>query len=468
MIEFLTYDAKVAVLIAVFYMFYRLLLARETFHRVNRIVLLTTAALSFVLPLCIITTHHNVVIPQMNAAAFTKSTTVADIHGTPLWQISIIIVFFIGMAVTLCSTALSFIKVWRVIAKCEKHRQTDGITIAVSNNPIAPFSFLGYIVLNRADFIEHDAAILAHERAHIRLRHSIDVIVTDIITALQWFNPAIWMLRADLRSIHEYEADAAVLRQNINARQYQYLLIKKAAGSGGYSIANSFNHSTLKNRITMMLCRKSANTRMLKLLFALPIIGVTVALNAKTVNDYQFAGTQKTEQKAVEENKSDMKAVNVTQQMPSVTADVKDEANTENVAQKKKIKVEGTVVDEKGEPIVGAIVMGQDKKHGTVTDDKGNFIIAEAEESSPLQVQYVDYRTEVVAASPNMKVVLKNDGSAVKKESKLEDVDIFINDVKASKAEMDKLNPNDIESITVNKKQDNGAKKSIRIFTKKK
>lgn len=405
MIEFLTYDAKVAVLIAVFYMFYRLLLARETFHRVNRIVLLTTAALSFVLPLCIITTHHNVVIPQMNAAAFTKSTTVADIHGTPLWQISIIIVFFIGMAVTLCSTALSFIKVWRVIAKCEKHRQTDGITIAVSNNPIAPFSFLGYIVLNRADFIEHDAAILAHERAHIRLRHSIDVIVTDIITALQWFNPAIWMLRADLRSIHEYEADAAVLRQNINARQYQYLLIKKAAGSGGYSIANSFNHSTLKNRITMMLRRKSANTRMLKLLFALPIIGVTVALNAETVNDYEFTGTRKTVVNAVAVSKTDH-------------------------------NVECVTLDKKCETVAGATVTGNDRK-------------------------------KVVTASPKKKAKLKNDGSASKKAQTLDDYDFYIDGVKSSKSEFDKFKPSDIESITINNRTDNGKKKTIIVMTKK-
>src|SRR5574344_736941 len=405
MIEFLTYDAKVAVLIAVFYMFYRLLLARETFHRVNRIVLLTTAALSFVLPLCIITTHHNVVIPQMNAAAFTKSTTVADIHGTPLWQISIIIVFFIGMAVTLCSTALSFIKVWRVIAKCEKHRQTDGITIAVSNNPIAPFSFLGYIVLNRADFIEHDAAILAHERAHIRLRHSIDVIVTDIITALQWFNPAIWMLRADLRSIHEYEADAAVLRQNINARQYQYLLIKKAAGSGGYSIANSFNHSTLKNRITMMLRRKSANTRMLKLLFALPIIGVTVALNAETVNDYGCTGTRKNVVNAVEVRKTDN-------------------------------NVECVTLDKKCETVAGATVTGNDRK-------------------------------KVVTASPKKKAKLKNDGSASKKAQTLDDYDFYIDGVKSSKSEFDTFNPSDIESITINTRTDNGKKNTVIGRTKK-
>ena len=62
MTGFLIYDAKVAVLIVVFYMFYRLLLSKETFHRVNRVVLLSTALLSFILPLCVITTHQTVVL----------------------------------------------------------------------------------------------------------------------------------------------------------------------------------------------------------------------------------------------------------------------------------------------------------------------------------------------------------------------------------------------------------------------
>lgn len=468
MTEFLIYDAKVAVLIAVFYMFYRLLLARETFHRLNRIVLIATALLSFVLPLCIITTHHTVIV-QMAAPTTSAATAAASvIQETPLWQTLAVAVFFIGMALTLGSTALSILKVCRMIAKCEKHKQADGTVIAVSDENVAPFSFMRYIVLNRTDFAEHDAAILAHEQAHIHLYHSVDVLATDIITALQWFNPAIWMLRADLRAIHEYEADAAVLAKNINARQYQYLLVKKAAGRGGYSIANSFNHSTLKNRITMMLCSKSANTRMLKLLFALPIIGVTIALNAKTVNNYQFAGEQKSELAADQPNAVRPNVARETTKMQPATAIAADETSTTSVEQKKTIKVEGTVVDEKGEPIVGAIVMGQDKKHGTVTDDKGKFTIAEAEENSPLQVQYVDYKSEVVAASPKMKVVLRNDGSAAKKASTLEDVDIYIDGVKTSKADMDKLNPKDIESITVNKTQKDGENKSIHVTMKKK
>ena len=112
--------------------------------------------------------------------------------------------------------------------------------------------------------------------------------------ALQWFNPAIWMLRQDLRAIHEYEADAAVLSQGINMRQYLYLLIQKAAVNGGYSIANGITHSTLKNRINMMLNNKKSNGKSwLKLLALLPILGVVVMLNAKTVTDYVYQQPQK-------------------------------------------------------------------------------------------------------------------------------------------------------------------------------
>ena len=147
--------------------------------------------------------------------------------------------------------------------------------------------------MNRSDYEINDPAILTHERGHIRLHHSWDVLLVDILTALQWFNPAIWMLRSDLRAIHEYEADGAVLSQGINARQYQYLLITKAGGIGGYSLANGITHSALKNRITMMTNKTSKSSHLLKLLALLPIVGVALALNAETVNDYVYDEPQK-------------------------------------------------------------------------------------------------------------------------------------------------------------------------------
>ena len=292
MIEFLTYDLKVAVLLAVFYMFYRLLLARETFHRVNRIVLLLTAVASFVLPLCVITMHETVTVeavPTIQVGDMMMNAAPIAEPATPWWQILLPILFIIGMVATLGNTLWSLFKIVSLISKSEKYPQDDGTIICVTGNAdIAPFSWMLFIVMNRSDYEQHDAAILTHERGHIRLHHSWDLLLVDTLTAFQWFNPAIWMLRSDLRAIHEYEADGEVLSQGINARQYQYLLITKAASIGGYSLANGISHSTLKNRINMMLHKKSNPTRLLKLIALIPIVAVALAVNAETVTDYVY------------------------------------------------------------------------------------------------------------------------------------------------------------------------------------
>ena len=294
MTGFLIYDAKVAVLIVVFYMFYRLLLSKETFHRVNRMVLLSTALLSFILPLCVITTHQTVVLDAVPMVSVGNvQMEVAPDEQPAQWQYVIPLLYIIGVVVVLSHTLLSVWRVLMLVRRSERIPQADGTTLCVVPDEVPPFSFCSFIVMNRNDYNTGDSAILAHERGHIRQHHSCDVLLVDLLTALQWFNPAMWMLRADLRAIHEYEADGAVLSQGINARQYQYLLITKAASIGGYSIANGISHSTLKNRITMMLQKKSPRSRFMKLLALVPIVGIALALNAETVNDYVYQQPQK-------------------------------------------------------------------------------------------------------------------------------------------------------------------------------
>ena len=308
MIDFLIYDLKVAVLIAVFYMFYRLLLARETFHRVNRIVLLLTAVASFVLPLCVITMHRTVVMPMPTIDVELGSAVAADLQSGAgeyqYLQSALIVLFIIGVVATLTHTLWSLFRIVNLIKHSEQHPQEDGTIVCVTGNAeLSPFSWMHYIVMNRSDYEINDPAILTHERGHIRLHHSWDVLLVDILTALQWFNPAIWMLRSDLRAIHEYEADGAVLSQGINARQYQYLLITKAGGIGGYSLVNGISHSTLKNRITMMTNKTSKSSHLLKLLALLPIVGIALALNAETVTDVVYKGDEPQKQVPVKKGK---------------------------------------------------------------------------------------------------------------------------------------------------------------------
>ncbi|MGM9743188.1 MAG: TonB family protein [Candidatus Cryptobacteroides sp.] len=148
---------------------------------------------------------------------------------------------------------------------------------------MSPFSWMKYIVIPAKDMTGNHSAIISHELAHIRCGHSMELLLVDLASAFQWFNPAVWMLRSDLQELHEYEADDAVLRTGADIKEYQYLLIRKAVGRSGYSIANSFNHSILKNRITMMSKSKSPLLRGFRSLYLLPIVCLGIGLQAKTV-----------------------------------------------------------------------------------------------------------------------------------------------------------------------------------------
>ena len=290
MMEFLIYDLKVAALVAVFYMFYRLLLSRETFHTVNRVVLLLTAVASFLLPLCVITIHQTVEVPMVEGtvSAGRPMVTLADEPDMPWWQRAALGIFLAGIVAALAHQLWSLAQVVRIVRHSERHPQADGTVVCVTDSDLSPFSWLRYIVLSRNDYDNLNPAVMAHERGHIRRHHTLDLLLVDTLTALQWFNPAMWMLRQDLRAIHEYEADAAVLSHGINMRQYQYLLIQKAVSDCGYSVVNGISHSTLKNRINMMLHKKSSSASLLKLLALLPIVGATLALQAETVNNYVY------------------------------------------------------------------------------------------------------------------------------------------------------------------------------------
>ena len=420
MIEFLTYDLKVAVLLVVFYMFYRLMLARETFHRVNRIVLLLTAVASFLLPLCVITMHETVTMEMPQMTFDDLDVYVADVPlqepQVPLWQILLPVLFVIGMLVTLGHTLWSLFRIVSLISKSEKHPQSDGTIICVTGNAdMPPFSWMIFIVMNRSDFEEGNAAILTHERGHIRLHHSWDLLLVDTLTSLQWFNPAIWMLRSDLRAIHEYEADGVVLSQGINARQYQYLLITKAASIGGYSLANGISHSTLKNRINMMLHTKSPRRSLLKLLALLPIVAVTLAVNAETVTDYVYNEPQTPVKKG---NRAGVINLGAGKKIVVEKADDAKAEDTQS-ADLEKFTISGTVYDGSASqktPIIGAIVKIVGSKKGTVTDMDGNFSL-EVTAGDRIEAIYMGFEPFTIGVSKvysernDYKIMLRKEGT---------------------------------------------------------
>ena len=286
MLSFLAYDIKVAVALTVFYMFYRLLLRKETFHRLNRIVLVGTVAVAFLLPLCIITIYKPMEVEALSleqGAIPLEGVAPVVEKSAPWWPVALTILFWTGVALVLARVIVSILSIARIIKHGQLVREDDGCKIIVTDRDIDPFSWMRYIVLSRKDWEENHTPILTHEKAHIGCRHSAELLAVDILSAFQWFNPAVWMLRADLRELHEYEADDAVLRSGADIKEYQYLLIRKAVGKSGYSVANSFNHSILKNRITMMSKTRSPLARGLRVLWLLPLVCLGIGLQAQTV-----------------------------------------------------------------------------------------------------------------------------------------------------------------------------------------
>ena len=312
---FLTYELKVAVLIATFYIFWRLLTAKETWHRLNRMVLLSTAIASFILPLCVITIHQTIEvepIPMETTAETTlPETTAIQPEVAPStapiateagqsfdWQLLLAIIYIIGVMVVLSRMLLSIWRLHKMALESEIHPLSDGRQIAINEEAKTPFSWWKTVFLNHEDYEEGlrvgdprsgmgTTALLTHELGHIRLHHSLDVILVELLTALQWFNPTMWMLRADLRTIHEYEADQQVLSHGFNDIQYLHLLIRKAAVQSGYSLANGFFNSALKKRINMMMKPKSSRRQWLRFAYLLPIIAISLYASCQTVVDYK-------------------------------------------------------------------------------------------------------------------------------------------------------------------------------------
>ena len=208
-----------------------------------------------------------------------QGATIADgpmSAGIP-WQSILLLIYILGVVVFLLRQCWVLIQMLLLLRKGTCVSEDKGIKLLVYDYEISPFSWMNHIVMSRKDWQENGKAIIAHETAHIQKHHSLDILVVDFCIILQWFNPVVWLLKRELQNIHEYEADEEVINQGINAREYQLLLIKKAVGSRRFSIANSFNHTSLKKRITMMCKRKSNPWARLKYIYVLPLAALAVS-----------------------------------------------------------------------------------------------------------------------------------------------------------------------------------------------
>ena len=273
------YIIKSSLFLTVFYSFFMLVMRRTTFFRFNRIAFILGTAICMVLP------FMNIELPAGNAinapimaleSALSPEITalpgsVITAGESPLTDIRIIDVLFIaGALISFVTTATSYAGMRRMMDTV-RGTTSDGMCIKVIDKDFPSFSWGKTIVISRKDLMENPA-ILTHETMHVKCGHSIDLMVYTVITTLHWFNPLIWIARTELKMLHEYEADELTIKKGIDATQYQLLLVKKAVGAKRFQLANGFNHSKLKNRISMMHKNKTNKWMRLAYILCVPAL----------------------------------------------------------------------------------------------------------------------------------------------------------------------------------------------------
>ena len=380
---FLVYILKSSLCLALFYLFYRLLLSKETFHRFNRIALLGVMLISCLLPLVRVTVDRATVVntsvmlveEDMLMYPWEMQTVVQEEAAFP-WREWLVAVYFLGILFFLLRNFLSLGYVFYLIRHSRCQRMENGICLVIHQAGFAPFSWMKYIVISQTDLDENGTDILIHEEAHIRNRHSLDLLLVELCVWLQWFNPAAWLLKQELQNVHEYEADEAVLRQGIDAKRYQMLLIKKAVGARLYSIANSFNHSSLKKRITMMIRKKSNPWARAKYLYVLPLAAVTVAAFARP---------------EISEPLDEISSVKVND-LSAITGNNSPENLSVASNSAADVTLKMKVTDQTGSPIVGASVLIVNSTSGTLTDLEGNFTLKVGDDQR-ISVSYIGMKS---------------------------------------------------------------------------
>ena len=287
------YQIKVGLCLIAFYLLWKLLLSRETFHRFNRVALLVVMALALVLPWIRLSldspspvTEQMVMIEDL---IVTPSGVTVSPQAAPSWDVMNIAtaVYFVGAALVLAWVIHSQWNLRRMFKKGRTELLPEGYTLHILPEEIAPFSYFKHIVISEQDYRDNPREILIHEKAHSRLRHSLDVAFTSVVTLFQWWNPAAWLLCRELRQVHEFEADEAVLNEHVDVKQYQMLLIRKSVGDQLFSMANNFNYQSLKKRIRMMTINRSSRWNRLRALAVVPVIALALLAFANPTDEEQ-------------------------------------------------------------------------------------------------------------------------------------------------------------------------------------
>ena len=366
----LPYVIKSAMALALLYTCIIPLLEKETFHRLNRILILGCLIMSFAIPLVHFTGGTNPTVDMVRQTVQLPEVLInGDASEQSIWSWAdiMICIYIIGVVAIFFMTVVQTVRLTKQLRQCEHITDNRGNTIVLTDCATSPFCLFHYIVMSRDDYANNRSFILTHEQEHIRLGHCIDLIILQVATIIQWFNPFVWLIGKNLKAIHEFEVDEAVLNKGIDATQYQKFLVIKAVGNRLQPFANNLNKESLKRRIIMMNQKRSNRWMMLKALFVIPVATLAVSVFANTSDMSNMANAVSTTANTLsttnmQTKQSDKKIFRVVEEMPKFKGG--DAKLMEFLMMNMKYPESAIKAKQQGRAIVGFVV----RKDGTVSD----------------------------------------------------------------------------------------------------
>ena len=366
------YLLKVNVAFVLFYAFYRLFFYKDTFFKLRRAILLAFFGLALFYPLLNIQDWVRQQEPiadviYMYSAMLPEATAKADAAASVDWYgwlLGSLGFIYWGIVAFLCGRFLVQLSSILWLAHTSERVVIHETPVYALRKAAGPFSFFRMVFLHPESHSDKETdEILTHECTHVSQWHSIDVILSEMMCMACWFNPFVWLLKREVRHNLEYLADNTVIQSGYDSKSYQYHLLGLAHHQSVTTLYNSFNVLHLKNRIMMMNKKRSPGIVRTKYLIFIPLVGILMLL-------------------------SNIEAV------ARLTVRLANEATVSNAM----VAATGILVEETGQPLIGASVVVKGGKERTITDKKGAFSL-EVPANAILRCSYQGRESQEVLAA---------------------------------------------------------------------
>lgn len=486
---FISYLIKSSVWLSAFGLVYFLFLRHERFFRLNRLFLITGLLSAILCPL--ITINYTVTIPQIQESVSVSEFSVAAVETTQAsfftWEVIAIGILLSGTILFLIRMLIQTLKVIKTIRLSEVTIQNN-LKVVKPNHFRYSFSFFSYIFVNPASPEREIREIVAHEAAHVRQYHWIDLVLAELLCAFQWFNPMAWLYSHFIRQNHEYLADQSALRSSPDPAFYKATLINHLLGSEVIRLGHSFSYSLNKKRFIMMKNTSIPVVRKIKLLFILPFAVLIFFSFSEPKYTYEFnSGTGQEKASKIQESqnsniiedlvreieeplqKTANPALSSAENTPEVIEKstrrdeiikLKRKENNIQVQQSKGKTIKGKVVQENGEPLPGTSVVIVNTNTGTITDMNGEFKIEDIADNAEAAFSFVGFKTAKIQPDFEKDMVVRLKRDTVQKDL---NVSIHSNDKTNPEAQpivyldgkrvpfeaLNEISPKTIESIDV-------------------